>query len=47
LLTNSALVYEPKCEGGGGELQALSQCVQPQSTGTQSSNRCFLAYIQS
>jgi hypothetical protein len=24
-LTNSVLVYEPKCAGGGGELQGLSQ----------------------
>jgi hypothetical protein len=27
-LTNSALVYEPKCWGGGGELRVLSQLVQ-------------------
>ncbi len=27
-LTNSALVYEPKYEGRGGELRGLSQCEQ-------------------
>ncbi len=36
--TNSVLVYEPKCWGGGGKLQGLSCAQEPKKTAKNCEN---------